>query len=266
MKPLRHLMRATARLAAMRLMGRSPPRVLISAMPKSASSFLTSAIGALPGMSQCTISYAKGRREQDIDLARLAQRAHLPFVAQHHVRYSVPTARLLDAFGVTTVVLVRDLFDVVASLRDHVRRDTPVTPVAYLTPRHATLPDAELELAIADLALPWYFSFYISWHARKDVLWLDFEDVRARPEASVARIAERAGIAADGDRIAAAVASARDTMPRFNKGVPGRGASLSAAAHARIEALAAHYPEFDLAPLGLSRAKGAERVEAIGPR
>lgn len=245
------MVRATARLGRTRVSAARVPHVLVACMPKSASSFLAAAIAGLPGMRQ--VSYSEGRdfREQELDLHRLCQYATIPSVSQQHVRYSSVTEELIRDFGITPVVLTRNLFDVVASMRDHVRGPESRGPAGYLTERHLALPDHELDVVIADIMMPWYFTFYLSWLECPEALRFTYEDVRSDPGRVLSRIAEVAEMDCSPDCIRGAVESALATAPRLNKGVSGRGESIAPEARERILHLAAHYPEKDFTVLGL---------------
>jgi len=54
------------------------------------------------------------------------------YVAQHHVRNSQPTEILLSVFGIYPVVLIRNLYDCVASLYDHLHKEDVTLPMAYV--------------------------------------------------------------------------------------------------------------------------------------
>lgn len=252
MTPLTDLFLGATRLSLARVLGRRPPQILLACMPKSASSFVAAAVGNLPGMGVRSISYSRYYREQEIDISRLARRASQGFIAHHHIRYSDTTGTILDQFGIAPVVQTRNVFDVVASLRDHMRNISPKWPHARFTPAHAELPDAELEQAITDLMMPWYLTFYISWLERPDALWIDYEEVRVEPAEVVARIAEHAGMRVSEAEIMRAVAAADANPPRYNQGVSGRGKAICPPARERLLALAAYYPDVDFAPLGIS--------------
>jgi hypothetical protein len=236
-----------------RAFGLKRPHVLIACMPKSASSFLIDVVGGLTGMRQGSLAWSYGGREQTLDVVQLARIDHRAYVAQQHVRYSGDVGEFIAEFNLTPVVLTRNVFDVVASFRDHIRSLEPGDELmlAPLTPAHASLSDAGLEDLIADLIMPWYINFYASWSGI-DSLRVTYDQVRSDPAEVVKRICERAGIAHDEQTVAAAVESARAKAKRFNKGVSGRGAALSPYARERIASFARHYPDVDFREIGIS--------------
>src|SRR5215469_9190289 len=147
--------------------------VLVACMAKSGSTFLTDVIAELPGFRRALLVPAQGRRAQELDEACLQAVDRCDYVAQNHVPYSDWTGELCAEYGVAPVVLVRDLLDVVVSLRDHLRQQGPVSPIFFAEPHHASLDDDALALMIVRLALPWYLNFYMSWRQAPDALLVD---------------------------------------------------------------------------------------------
>jgi hypothetical protein len=213
-------------------------------MPKTASTFLSNAIGALPGIQKKGVAFSAWRREQELAPSRLKARDKIAWVAQHHTRYSDATATLIERHNITPVVLTRDLADCVASLRDHIRNE-PRMPMIWLTEQQTMLPDAELEALIADFIMPWYVSFLVSWQYAPDVLRITYDDVRQEPQRAMRMICDRAGIDASSDQICAAIEQARGGQIRFNKGVSGRGAQITPYAKDRIKLLLSRFPGLD---------------------
>ena len=220
------------------------PHILMPCMMKSGSTFLAHALAAHAGLRRCRLTPAWTAREQELCELRLSRYNHTAYVAQHHLKYSTWTQELIRRYRLTPVVLVRNLFDVTVSLRDHIRADTLVNPIAWFTPHHLQLSDAELEDAIAQLAMPWFVSFYAGWRQAPNALMVRYEDIIAEPDAVMARILDHAQIATSPEKIATALALARGGQTRMNKGVAGRGAALAPQTKQRILDMLALYPEF----------------------
>ena len=229
------------------------PHVLVACMPKSASTFLTDILAQLPGMRRAHLTSAYGQREQTLDVVQLARFDLASYVCQQHLRYSADVGDLIAEFRLTPVVLTRNIFDVVASVRDHFRNESTDGPMATLGPEHARLPDSALEDLIADLIAPWYISFYVGWQG-VDGVRATYDEVRDSPRDVVGRICERARIKADGAAIERAIETARAKGRRFNKGVSGRGEAISTSARERIASFARHFPDVDFTPIGIARA------------
>jgi hypothetical protein len=219
-------------------------------MPKSASTFLTDAIAALPGMRRVSLTHAHGEREQVLDFPRLCQHDLNAYVAQQHLRYSQDAAAFLDEFGITPVVLTRNIFDAVASLRDHIRKESHAFPFASLSPEHAALPDADLEEMIADLVVPWYIGFFVGW-LPVDCLHFNYDEVREAAPDVIELICKAARINVTTSDILHATQCARSEGTRFNRGISGRGADISANAREIIMSYARHYPDVDFGEIGI---------------
>jgi hypothetical protein len=227
-----------------RRFARAPAHILIACMAKSGSTFLSDIIAELPGFRRAMLVPAYGRRAQELDEVCLQAFDRDDYVAQNHVPYSDHTAELCGDYGLAPVVLVRDLLDVVVSLRDHLRRQGPVSPIFFAEREHARLDDARLAMMLVRLALPWYLNFYLTWRNAPDALLISYEDLAAAPAATVSRILAFAGAAVDPGEVRAAVARVeRAGASRFNVGVAGRGAELPPEAVRGVLELIDYYPE-----------------------
>jgi hypothetical protein len=213
-------------------------------MPKSGSTFLSTALASYPGFRRETLTPSFGHREQELSELFLSRYNHTAYVAQQHVRNSSWTQHLIDKYNLTPIVLVRNLADAAISLRDHLRRESLREPMTFFTPEHAALPDAELEACIVDLAMPWYLNFYVGWKHCKKSRILFYDDVVKTPEAAMAAVFESAHMAYNEKDIQSAVAAARGKSTRLNVGVSGRGKHLAPKAAETLNRLLDWYPEF----------------------
>lgn len=167
------------------------------------------------------------------------------FVAQHHVRYSKPTEKIIRRYQLKPVVLIRSLYDTTMSLRDHIRRDGVNFPMAYFAESDRSKSDAELEQMIAHLAVPWYLNFYMSWRDVEGTLLVNYHDVRADPVAVVDRVLQFAGRPTSREEIEKAVAAVDPKKTRYNKGVSDRGLSMCPEAKDTIRRLVKLYATED---------------------
>jgi hypothetical protein len=223
---------------------REEARILIACMPKSGSTFLSDVIAALPDISRARLVPLYGRREQELDESCILRAGRGPYVAQHHVRRSAWTEAACSKYGLRPVVLVRSLFDVVVSVRDHLRREGTESAMFYAEAAHAALNDATLEDMIARLAAPWYVNFYMSWRGATDALMISYEELIASPASVVGEVLAFAGAEIDDRAIAKALAVVRDRRTsRFNVGVVGRGAALRPETIRSLVTLFDFYPE-----------------------
>lgn len=202
-------------------------------------------------MRTAWVSDGTGRAEQELSPHRLASAGFHSFVAQHHVRLHDGTRRQITRFRLEPVVLVRDIFDCLVSLADHVRTNWSELPQALVTPEVLDLPDDRLLDFIVDMAAPWYIDFYVSWMSCPGVPVIRYEHLLHDPRGTVASLVARLCIPASGTDIDRALAEAQDKPVLFNRGVVGRGATLTPAQRARVLRQASYYPTVDFSAIGL---------------
>ncbi len=225
--------------------------------PKSASTFFAYAVGAATGRRVVPAVPFFGRREQEFDtFATLALR-NRSVVLQSHTRYSAATDQLLQEVGTSPVLIVRDLFDCLMSLWDHMCKEGPDVPVALVEDRDLLRDDESMLDFLTDVAAPWYIQFYAGWMRAAasnavDLLVLSYEHITedtARAIELVCRhVGEPFGLAAASLARVEEVARAK---PRFNQGVRGRGARFGPERMARVARLAAYYADVDFSPIGV---------------
>jgi hypothetical protein len=217
------------------------PRIIVACQPKSGSTFLTNTLAEMLNVRRARLVPGYDRREQELSEARLRHYWWRGYVAQLHLRRSKPTEALIKAHRIVVVVLVRNLFDIVVSWRDHVRRENPIGAMAYFTEEHAKLPDEALERAIAKLFIPWCINFYMGWRDSSDVLLVRYEEMIASPSDTLRAIAAKAGVAVSDAAVDGAIEKAFGRKARFNVGVAGRGEALAEATRQDILDMLAYY-------------------------
>jgi hypothetical protein len=162
----------------------------------------------------------------------------------------------LRAFSIQPVILVRNIFDCIVSLKDHIDKglvdpDTRIGPVAYVPDAYYEwTADARLDF-IVDLFSPWYFNFFVGWQDFDDGVWVRYEDLLADPRATVRHIADALTLGVGDEAIAAAVDAAAHQPTRRNVATVGRGGMLSKQQRRRIEHLATYYPGKDFSLIGI---------------
>lgn len=227
-------------------------RLLIACFPKSGSSYLNALIGSLPTFKSEYYVPGYARREQELCEHTIGMCSGENQVAQLHVRCTEHTLRVISLFDITPIVLVRNVFDAIVSLADHVASEGHAIPMAYLDERIAKLPIDERIGALVDLAAPWYFNFYASWWQAKPDAIVTYEDVILGGVPRQSELLREFGIHVTDNDVAGAAARVTHQMARFNVGKAGRGLELVNGRHReRIQRLADYYPAIDFAPIGL---------------
>ena len=263
-------------------------RILVACMPKSASTFLTTAIAGLPGLRRTSLYPAPvNRREQEFDLLRLLQEEAITaqicrnsydlslmsnlgnmlrggktiakalggegWVAQQHVRFSSVTACLIKDYRIVPVFLVRNIFDALISMRDHLRDNAVNMAMAHFTPQMHNLSDEQMADFLVDMVAPWYINFFVSWQDCPDRVQVDFEQIRKDPVQCILSIMSTTDLKYSDKEVATAIENAKKKKVRMNKGVSGRGAAFDYAHKSRIRRYAEYYPFVDFAPIGIDR-------------
>jgi len=234
--------------------------VFIASMPKSGSTFLASALEELLGYRRAWLADGYECNDQNLYFPKLIDTFLLNTVTHQHVRATEPNLELLRQFSIRPVVLVRNIFDVVVSIHDHMFIEDYAFPSFFCDEHYRDLPLPDRLDQIVELAIPWYFNFYVGWWTaieRKaiDALWLSYEDVSADWSAGLLKITEFYRIpksVEEGERALDLTKQKCYRVTRLNKGVMGRGeAALSGEQKENIRRMARFYPWVDFHRIGL---------------
>lgn len=230
--------------------------VLIACTPKSGSTFLAKALSAAIGLPLRHVSASFGHNEQDIlerRLRRLSRRA----VIHQHIKGTCNNVALMKKYAVRPIVLVRNVFDSVISLDDHLQREDHRVPTGFVHREYWTMPFEERLTYLIQIHLPWYFNFFMSWREASTGLQtfpLTYERLFANVPQTLVEILAFYRVPATTNQMAQVVQELDKTGTRFNKGVAGRGETLLTDNHKHaIRQLAAAWSvdRHEMASLGL---------------
>ena len=237
-------------------------QVLLACLPKSGSTYISSAIAHLADWKQTCLFTGLHRSEQDLEEAcvsrRLMKYIGFSVLAQHHCRATERNIRLIQDYRFKTVVLVRNFMDCAVSLADHWDNESTLASMYWLDGQDLSAIDASRYLTrlqfIVRYAMPWYIQFYIGWQRSLqvldgEILILRYEDFFKDVNAGFLNLFGSLCIDVKG---AASLGSlelpAQDV--RFNKGVSGRGKKAFAndpIAYDLLIDLLSMYPSVDFA-------------------
>lgn len=228
---------------------------LVACMPKSGSTYLTQLIAEMHDLKKTNLKDATGRNEQVISLPNVVDNFGHRVVDQVHCRATKPNLDIIRDYGLTVILVTRNLLDLVFSIFDHSHMENPRFNMAWMDERHLHLPlKTQMDLII-DLALPWYINFYVSWYEgmrEVDVSWVCYEDLSSDTHAALKNLNHSIGKAVSDERILSIINElASKKSYRFNKGVCGRGENLSEDQKKRIKNFASYYPWVDFSPIGI---------------
>jgi hypothetical protein len=228
--------------------------ILVSSFPKSASTYLNKLLLRVTGFRQYWLNSAGHDNERNLELTAVPMFLAQHTVTQDHMRATLANVVLLQRMQIRPIVLVRNIFDVIVSSRDHSR--TPGNPGnsgggeirgpnAHTPADFTTWSDEDQAWFIIRMGLPWYFTFLASWQDAQralPVLWINYEDVVQRTAATVERILQHAGVNLPDVDIERLVTGVPLDNVRFNRGVSGRGVlELSAPQQQAVRDLASAY-------------------------
>ena len=112
-------------------------------------------------------------------------------VSQMHMKGTYHNALLMNRFKIRQIILVRNIYDIVASLFDDLRKKEEISgyhigkigySFLWLDSATKNMNDEDLIDMIIDLAIPWYVNFYVSWYRLTEQnivnpIWVNYEDM-----------------------------------------------------------------------------------------
>lgn len=221
--------------------------IFLACMPKSGSSFLREALLNITGFPR---GYARqeydGRiffehNEHDVFEEKVVSLYKTGVVIQQHTKGTLHNYRVMNKYGVKPLILYRNIFDIVVSLKDHYERESQHLPVGYIPEQYFELDDEGKYLFIIKNNLPWYFDFLSSWlEASRHIsmLEINYEEMVADRLATLSKILAFYQMNYSHTQIEDALSQVDQKKSRKNVGRAGRGQSLSAANRREIIELA----------------------------
>ncbi len=232
--------------------------IFLACAPKSGSTFLKNVLQSVTGFKPMFSVFAALQNEQEMDLPNLVRFGNQNTVTQQHARASEANIQMMQAFGVRPVVLVRNIFDSVASLLDFYTGGYVFSTYFEKDDFLALSRDEKVDLLIR-FVIPWYFQFVASWQkaereGRLEMLWLTYEEMVSDKPGTVRRILDLYDVRLSEGVLEAKIADIEGEKDknRFNKGKTGRGSDvLTNAERDRITSLARYFPKADFRPFGV---------------
>jgi len=247
----------TAKFAIKKTLFRPADRILINAMPKSGSTFLTSALAEVTGAMKFFLGNTHPS-EQDFYYPRMVDTWNMRLVCHQHARPNRFNVECLNKFELKPIIQTRNIFDIVVSAKDHLdmMHGDNIFP---RTPGYRALPEEQKLDAIIDHHIARQLQFFDGW-MRADIekCVISYEDMIADYSGTIAKALEFYNLDVPQDKIIDVVDrlnAGKNTdaeKTRFNKGEAGRGAEiLSDEQKDRIRRMASYFTSVDMSPLGL---------------
>lgn len=237
--------------------------IVVAAAPRTGSTFLSGALAKASGFPYARLCAAYSTNEHDLYLPGLYILNQVGCVSQLHMKGTYHNAALMRTFGISPIILTRNIYDIVVSLMNDLRFKETVPGFGTGLNGYSFIwqdqdikdcSDQKLTDAIIDLAIPWYVNFYVSWYrlcqqGAIDAKWVTYEEMMADKRQTLLDIMEFVDapvVAADLDEIL------EHRAVGFNTGDSNRGEeALTAAQKERIGQLFSYYPDVDFNQYGL---------------
>ena len=241
--------------------------IFLACMPKSGSTFMANAISELTGYRRVPLAYAYERNDQNLYLPKLIDSYSFGTVGHLHVRATDSNIQLMNMFSIRPVILVRNIFDIVVSIRDHLFQESFEFPSFYCNEKFGELSEKQQFDCIIEQGLPWYFNFYVSWYVATlsgniETLWLTFEDTVSDWKEALNNVARFHGIKKTDQEIEKALEQTKKKkrkVIRLNKGKVGRGSTaLTNGQKKKIVSLSRFYPWVDFSKIGITQTKNIQ--------
>ncbi|MUM78098.1 hypothetical protein GKC30_10665 [Pseudodesulfovibrio sp. F-1] len=258
MHPTKSLLKRLYTITAA-LSSHSNERIFIACFPKSGSTFLRNVLAEISGYKTEEICVGVKNDEQDIYFPALIDQAFNGISSRMHMKAKDQNIEVMQQCGIRPVVLVRNIFDVVASLRDHCVH-TPVFAISHMKDIYRAMPQEQQLDVIIDMLVPWYIEFFASWHRVRennalDIYLTSYEQVMSDKPKTIQEICGFYAIQTSGEKIAGAIALIEKDKKRsnFNVGRTGRGkACLSDKQVEKISRMAGYFKDIDFSLIGVT--------------
>jgi hypothetical protein len=235
--------------------------ILVVCMPKSGSTFMAKVLSEVTGYKYVPLADGFERREQNLYLPKLINAYSIESTTHQHIRATARDIELMNQFSIRPVILVRNIFDIVFSIRDHMCQEGYEFPTFYCNDRFKELDEKDQLDFIIELGIPWFFNFFVSWTeaittGRIDALLLTYEEVVADWETAIGNVLRFYGIEKTDTEIEMALKRTMNRKKReirLNKGKIGRGSmGLTPEQNEKIVGFSRFYPWIDFSEIGIS--------------
>ena len=235
--------------------------VVLAAMPKSGSTFLSRSLQQITGFPDHYLAQNYKNIEQELNIDCLIDGSDRDTVTQQHFKANEPNIDLLRLFGIRPTIVYRSIPDVLISMRDHLNNEVlDNIPNLYPPSGYRVLSEKEQLDFLIQHAAPWLVAFFSSWEKerqkrRGETLCLYYEDCRKDWATSLKKILDFYEIEFDGaavdETLANMVRSPRAKL-RINVGIQGRGSEeLDDIQIGKLRQLAAPYSDLDFSRVGI---------------
>lgn len=233
--------------------------LIILCAPKSGSTWLSRIMKNILKYDEIQMVSTFGHREQEIDFYYfLTQQPKGSVFSPHlHLKYSEYSESFFRKIDTKIIFQVRDIYDSVISLLDHVDKEGTAFPSAYISKSNWENMNRNEKIEfIVDLAIPWYISFYAGWY--KSSLFnsdnfhlLTYESLLNDTNGEVSKIIDRFSLNIEKSDVELSINSVSKNNTRKNVGIVGRGQDINQNTRNKINRMASYHKDVDFTPLGI---------------
>jgi len=138
-----------------------PPMVLLACFPRSASTYTFQVASDLFKLQKYHLWYARGMSDYNLYLPRILSALQKRVISQQHIKANYANIELIKYFDIKTIVLIRNIFDVIASkYKAEINKGEGASIMGFMI--HESKRESVMDMVI-DTFLPWYLDFYVSW-------------------------------------------------------------------------------------------------------
>lgn len=216
--------------------------ILIACYQKSGSTYLGRVLTAITGFRNVQACAQFGNNEQDVCEHQLQRYDPIDYTCQLHVKGTDKNIDLIKQYGLKTIVQIRNIHDVVYSLRDHFAKEDHRTPTGYVHREYFDMSDDEKLLYISRIHATWYINFLVSWTEATEKLpcfWTSYEELFADQAGVISKALDFCEVPYTDQQIADAIDASTKKNTRLNVGRSGRGEQLPEACKQAIRDTAA---------------------------
>ncbi len=233
--------------------------LLIACIPKTGSTFMQATLAAATGYDSHKLCLSYADEENTLYPGYIKSIGGNNKIAQEHVRASAHNLAVIQAMDAAVVVLVRNIFDSLVSMRDMLVGYGGGSVVALFQDNLRELDNENQMDAIMNKWALWQIEFFVSWvramrAERVKARLMTYEELMIDKAAAIEDVCCWFGhdVEAEKAREAVELINGDAIASRLNVGVSGRGLEhMNARQIDWVQSLTRFYPDVNFGPLGL---------------
>ena len=221
---------------SLRFTENSNNRIVIASAPRTGSTFLLELLIRYSGFVENNYALKGGRCFHNLTPTKMWVGRKINAFARHPITATVDNLELLQKFECKVIVITRNIYDILISLAEHLPRENLGWPFLntdiFGSHLSSTMSNKTAIEFAANVALPWYFSHYVSWYREHKngivpILFTDYREIENDSIEVVAKVCKFLNIKFDARRANSILENLFEERRKFNfhRGVSGRGVS-----------------------------------------